>query len=187
LRTKAIGSSREEDHQLVRFCRRGRPLLRKLDSIREWHKQSTLYQSEPNAFDGLESCRAVALTDLYRRVFQNSSDSGILSKSMDLESLVLSASLLQVSNSRDTIYALLYLANDRHPHGALVSRDNGNRTTMQELIHHIDKSTPFHTSATKLSHHVLTADYSRHPVDIFTDFVRYCIERSQSLDIICRP
>lgn len=32
----------------------------------------------------------------------------------------------------------------------------------------------------------MNTDYSRHPVDIFSEFVLYCIAKSQSLDVICR-
>ncbi|KAI4927944.1 uncharacterized protein J4E92_005424 [Alternaria infectoria] len=79
---------------------------------------------------------------------------------MSLESLVLTASHFAASDVRDTIYALLYLANDMH-----------------DVVD---------TSSASQVQHRFTSDYSRHPVDIFKDFVRYSIGKSNSLDVLYR-
>jgi hypothetical protein len=76
-------------------------------------------------------------------------------------SLVLRASSFDVSDIRDIVYALLHLTNDA---GA---------SPQSESIASEDVT--------------LTADYTRHAVDVFTNFVRYCIDKSGSLDIICQP
>ncbi|KAI4609388.1 hypothetical protein J4E81_007604 [Alternaria sp. BMP 2799] len=79
---------------------------------------------------------------------------------MSLESLVLTASPFAVSNARDTIYALLYLAND-----------------MQQVID---------TSSGSQLRQIFAPDYLKHPIDIFKDFVRYSIAKSKSLDVLYR-
>ena len=72
-------------------------------------------------------------------------------------SLVLRAASFAVSDIRDIVYALLHLANDA---GA---------SPQSESIASEDVT--------------LTADYTRHAVDVFTDFVRYCMDKSGSFDI----
>jgi hypothetical protein len=135
--------------------------LGNIDRMRTLYRQSKLSRTNPTALDGIESSKAVALMNFSRNVFRRSSDSTIVSRLMGLENLVLKASSFAVSDIRDTIYALLYLANDTR--GA-----------------HTDAVT-FQTQCT------LTSDYAKHAADVLLGFARYCMATSKSLDIICRP
>jgi hypothetical protein len=101
--------------------------------------------------------------ELSRNIFRKDQESRIVTRLMDLESLVLSATRFKVTDLRDVIYALLYLAND------IVAEklDTGDDA--------LSKGFPF------------LAHYSCNYIDIYADFVLYCIKKSHSLDVICRP
>jgi hypothetical protein len=135
----------------------------KLHHIRELYSRSPRAQFEPHALLGIEDSGARALMELARNNFRKDQESRIVTKLMDLESLVLSATRFKVTEIRDAIYALLYLANDIVAEKLHIGDDA------------LSKSLPF------LSH------YSCHPIDIYADFVLYCIKKSRSLDVICRP
>jgi hypothetical protein len=131
-----------------------------LEQMRARHRNSAFYEEQFSPFDVICISEAVELMRFSRIVFQRSLESTIASRLMTLETLVLTASSFAVSEVRDTVYALLYLANDMH-----------------DVID---------TSSGSGNQHVLTSDYSKHPVDIFKDFVRYSIAKSNSLDVLCR-
>ncbi|KAH7081049.1 hypothetical protein FB567DRAFT_119060 [Paraphoma chrysanthemicola] len=114
-----------------------------------------LIVAEPNY---AEDSRAMALMEISRNVFRKEPDTGVKSRLMTLEALVSTASPFAVTDLRDIVFALLYLANDRDD--AIVSQISA------------------------VTQHAFGADYSEHPVDIFTAFMRYCLERSRCLDII---
>ncbi|KAI4948095.1 hypothetical protein J4E91_006088 [Alternaria rosae] len=130
------------------------------EQMRARHRNSGFYKEGRSQFDDIHISEAVELMRFSRIVFQRSPDSTIASKLMSLESLVLTASFFAVSEVRDTVYALLYLANDMH--------------------NVID------TSSESRSQFILTPDYSKHPIDIFKEFVRYSIAKSNSLDVLYR-
>ncbi|KAF1946903.1 HET-domain-containing protein [Clathrospora elynae] len=129
-----------------------------IDDVRQLYAQSDLYQAELRALADIDSSRAVALMYFSRSIFLKKCNSRSWSKLFSLRTLVLTASSFAVSDIRDIVYALLYLANDR----------DGSPSSLR-------------------TRHISVSDYSRHPVDIFIDFVRYCIDSSKSLDVICRP
>lgn len=108
--------------------------------------------------------RAMALLELSQNIFQNPSGpkEDNRTKLRSLESLVLLASSFQVSEVRDTIYALLCLCNDI-------------------------SATHDYTGFASLQGSDIRGDYSQHPVQIFSDFVQYSVKKSDSLDILCRP
>jgi len=132
-----------------------------LSRMRVLYRQSSLLRTDPVALDGIDCNQAVALMAFSRNIFRKSSDSVIVSKLMNLECLVLAASSFAVSDIRDVVYALLYLANDSYR--------------------------PLVTRLKKPARLVFSSNYSTHPADIFEEFVRYSIASSGSLDILCRP
>tara|TARA_R110002003_G_scaffold64_2_gene5969 strand:- start:8398 stop:9516 length:1119 start_codon:yes stop_codon:yes gene_type:complete len=80
---------------------------------------------------------------------------------MDLESLILATTKFGVTDSRDVVYALLHLANDIDYKGQITTALTGKPLTF-------------------------AADYSKNPVELFMEFVEYCIAKSNSFDVICR-
>jgi hypothetical protein len=109
----------------------------------------------------LDCSRAMTLINLSRNCFSETLSSGFRRRVMSLENLVLAASTFAVSETRDTIYALLHLAHDRR------------------VFINIMGITHAHQD-------ILSSGYSRHAVDVFSDFVRYSMKSSRSLDVICR-
>lgn len=79
------------------------------------------------------------------------------SNKMSLEELVDRSTFSESSDKRDTIYALLNLANDA-----------GSQSQTDGKI-------------------LLVPDYEKSVLDVYTDFVVHCIRSSDSLDIIVRP
>ena len=133
-----------------------------IDRMRTLYRESSLYKTAPNALDCIECSQAVALMTFSRNIFRKSTGSSIVSRLMDLETLVLAASHFAVSDTRDIVYALLYLAKDR-------------RRLVTAQVPVPD------------DHRIFMSDYCKHPVDIFEELVRYSIATSKSLDILCRP
>jgi hypothetical protein len=125
------------------------------------HIQASCDGTSALPLNGPECARAMALIELSRSCFSKTRDLRIQTHLMDLETLVLTSSSFIVSEMRDTIYALLYLAHD-------------SKSAVSALKIGIPGYGP------------LGSAYSRHPVDLFVCFVRYCLQSSTSLDIICR-
>lgn len=136
--------------------------LHNMDQVRRLHDQSRSSWDHPSVLSGLQCSHAYALMELTRNVFRESRGVKERSKLWSLEALVLKASAFGCSEIRDTLYALLYLANDATSSGDEVSER-------------------------RPANIAFSSDYSRHPVELFSDFVQYSIDRSRSLDIICRP
>lgn len=129
--------------------------------MRMLYRRSTLYPIMPTALDGIEDSEAATLMRLSRNIFRKTPDMAIMSREMNLESLVLVASSFAVSNVRDTVYSLLFLANNVH------------KPDVDPLM----MSAPL----------VFVPDYTKPSALILLQFARYCIATSKSLDIICRP
>jgi hypothetical protein len=130
-----------------------------IDQMQALYHQSALFRTEPAALDHIKSTKAVALMQFSRNVFRKRSDPPSVSKLMNLRSLVLAASSFAVSDVRDVVYALLHLAND-------------GRQSVTIPLGRYD---------------VFVSDYSKHPVQIFEEFIDYSILTSTSLDILCQP
>jgi len=132
-----------------------------INRMRALYRQSSLFTLDPVALAGIECSQAVALMTFSRNIFRKSSNSLIVSRLRNLESLVLAASAFAVSDIRDVVYALLYLANDSYR--------------------------PAITRLKSPARQIFSSDYSKHPAEIFEIFVRYSIAESGCLDILCRP
>ncbi|KAM3081746.1 hypothetical protein ACMFMG_005192 [Clarireedia jacksonii] len=100
---------------------------------------------------------AVRLLDTMEGSFMKSADGDILHRKMSLETLVGLGTFSETSDPRDTIYALLNLAND---------------ITSLSRIDQSDAIIP---------------DYGKSVLDVFVDFILHCCSNSGSLDMICRP
>jgi Heterokaryon incompatibility protein (HET) len=99
---------------------------------------------------------ATRLLDIIEDVFDRPSEA-IPSRRLSLEALVVLGTFCETTDQRDTIFALLNLANDT---------DSPSQPGLTDL---------------------LVPDYNSSLLDVFADFVLHCCRRSGSLDIICRP
>jgi hypothetical protein len=100
---------------------------------------------------------AVRLLDIVEGAFRKSADGDILHYRMSLETLVDLSNSSETSDQRDTIYALLNLANNTS------------------------------SSSRPDQSHAIIPDYCKSVLDVFADFILHCCYHSRSLDIICRP
>jgi len=98
-----------------------------------------------------------ATTNLFRK----SQEGRVQQRLLPLEILVSSLLLaFEASEPRDTIFAVLTLANDSR-----FAEENTNAIMEDPRI---------------------SPDYDKTLLDVYADFMNYCIERSHSLDILCR-
>jgi hypothetical protein len=132
--------------------------MAKLEDIRKLYNLSELSRREPEALKYVESYGAEAMVMTTNNIFRKTGSGDVMERLWTIENLVMSLLTFEASNPRDTVYALLGIANDG-PQGARPLRDG------------VDP---------------LTLDYDKHPLEVYIDFVQYCIKTSNSLDIICR-
>ncbi|TVY49359.1 Heterokaryon incompatibility protein 6,OR allele [Lachnellula occidentalis] len=146
---------------------------------------------------------ANTLVDATSNLFRRSPDGKIQERLLTLEALVSSMFLpFEASNPKDTIYAVLSLAKDTFQNGSAPPTPSWMKpikesplARMVKTISHywIDMYNQYFfyklsepiQDYNRLDHRVAT-DYSKCLIDICADFMEYCIENSQSLDILCR-
>ncbi|MCJ1395419.1 hypothetical protein MMC18_008305 [Xylographa bjoerkii] len=121
--------------------------------------ETRLYRSD--SISQLATSPASLFVRVVKDLFEKSKDGEILVARLSLEYLVYTLSKLEVSDPRDTIYALLSLAKDTR--SVFGKEETGQRGL------------------------VLRPDYSKDYFEVFRDFTKFCIQSSRSLDLICRP
>lgn len=136
--------------------------MSKLDRIRTLYEASDRSRFDPDALKYVESLGAKAMVRTTNNVFRKSDDNKILERLFTIESLVMNLLTFESSNPRDTVYALLGIAKDGPLGDFRGARPDS--CTVEPLV----------------------ADYNKQPFDVYTDFVQYCIQTTDSLDIICR-
>ena len=136
--------------------------MENIESIRSAYAKSRLSQWNPDALNHIESVGAAAIVNAAKNVVRKSNTGKILSRPSDIETLVTTFVHFEVSDPRDTVYALLSLASDGH-----FSLDGSAAETNQ--------SSPS-----------IISDYTKPPLQAYIGFVKHCVETHGSLDIICR-
>jgi hypothetical protein len=84
----------------------------KLSSIRDRLRNTPLYDSHGHLLHNFEDSGATRLFDLLRNAFVRSNHNEVISRRLNLESLVCDLAPFQATDPRDSIFALLGLAND---------------------------------------------------------------------------
>ncbi|OTB01273.1 hypothetical protein M426DRAFT_25724 [Hypoxylon sp. CI-4A] len=124
------------------------------------YMETTAYLGHVPAVDGVKSLGANELVEFTNNIFRRSERGDIQQSMMTLEILVSSLLAFEAADPRDTIYAVLSLAKDTFHH-----KDNGYLVFNEKL----------------------SPDYKRKRLlDVYGDFIDYCISQSQSLDILLR-
>ncbi|CAG8949673.1 hypothetical protein HYFRA_00003991 [Hymenoscyphus fraxineus] len=111
--------------------------------------------------DGVHNLGANALVDFTSNLFRRNENGDIQQRMMTLEMLVSSLLAFESGDPKDTIFAVLSLAKDTHR----ISKETGLRELDERL-------TPTYEKKCLL--------------DVYTDFIGYCIDESKSLDILLR-
>jgi hypothetical protein len=169
-------------------------------------------KQDPNVHLGLMEPRALGantLVDATTNLFRRSNDGErIQHRLVDLEVLVSSMFLaFEASEPRDTIYAVLSLAKDTMPR----PKSKGRPPWMEDTKHYAavkilkavfcgmafvykyftsgpiakELSSPPDPYSVYLDNRI-APDYEKSLTDVCADFMEYCIETSDSLDILCR-
>jgi hypothetical protein len=100
---------------------------------------------------------AMRMLDLIEGAFERSTKGVIINPKMSLETLVYMSTFSETSNERDTIFALLNMANNT-----------------SSTLHSTERPS-------------LLPDYRKSILEVYSDFVRHCCYHARSLDILCRP
>ena len=122
------------------------------------------WREGPHTMGEVQSFGASILLEATSRLFLRKEDGNIVQPVKSLESLVTSLKTFDASDQRDIIYSLVSIASDTYnPESFSPRRDEETK-----------KKEDF------------PVDYSRSEIDVYKDFTKFCINSSQSLDIICR-
>jgi Heterokaryon incompatibility protein (HET) len=100
---------------------------------------------------------ATRLLELVNSVFLKSPEGNIIACKLPLEAIVESSTFSETTDLRDSVYALLHLANDVN----ITLKDNSSCS--------------------------IVPSYGKCLLEVFADFILHCCRRSDSLDILCRP
>jgi ankyrin repeat protein len=91
-----------------------------------------------------------------------------LHSGFSLEMLVTALTPFETSDPRDTVYAVMGIANDTTKYSKPLQ-------------------SPYNVLSSPKTDFDIIPDYNRSIIDVFIEFVRFCVLSSHSLDIICRP
>jgi hypothetical protein len=152
----------KETTNWVNFADAVANFVTKLDSVRALYKKADPETYNPSDLSFVEGLGAKVMVSTITNLFRKSDDGEILDRLLPLETLVSTLLTFDASNPRDIIYALHSVANDS-PTAEVSPRHSGSQDDRASL----------------------EPDYSKDPVEVYTDFMRHCID-SGSLDIICR-
>ena len=146
--------------------------------FKTWHNE---IKSDRNGFECMrlinpQALGAHALVDATTNLFRRSdNDVRIRHRLVDLEVLVTSTFLaFEASEPRDIIFAVLSLARDTMPRPKAM----GHALAAKEL------SPPPNPYSIYLDDRI-ALEYEKSLTDVCIDFMEYCMETSQSLDILC--
>ncbi|TVY82619.1 Heterokaryon incompatibility protein 6 OR allele [Lachnellula suecica] len=119
-----------------------------------------------DVFGDVEGLSASILVTSLHDVCRKSDDGAIQEHLIGLETLVSTLLTFETSNYHDTIFSLISIAKDT-PQSFLPGAVSSSLER---------KTLPFQ----------ITVDYRRSVRDLYIEFIRFCVETSGSLDIICR-
>jgi hypothetical protein len=139
----------------------------------EEHGNYSRYLGEPHASGA--NLLAEATTSLFRKNWKGD----IVNRRRSLESLVCSLPTFEAMDPRDTIYAILSLASDvrlQPPSQSPRTRDSPVEVPSSGADRDAEEAVGFPE-----------IDYSKSILEVYTDFIKFAIGQSHSLDILCRP
>jgi hypothetical protein len=129
--------------------------------IRELFKRSKEFAHNYYAIGELEPLGAKVLVDNTSNIFRKDAEGTNFEPIMSLETLVSTLSTFEASDPRDTVHALRNIAKE-------ISRLSSSKEEQA------------------LSNPPPNPDYKKDLLEVYTDFVRWVIKTSGSIDIICR-
>jgi hypothetical protein len=130
------------------------------DKIRKLFKKSKRFGYDPFAIEDLDSFSAKVLVEVTCNIFRKDADGELFEPTGGLEYLVSTLCVFDSSDPRDTIVALRNIARETSRVAPTIGQ--GVVFRPPEL------------------------DYKKNLLEVYTDFVRWVLQTSKSLDIICR-
>jgi hypothetical protein len=134
------------------------------------------HSTDPDPIGDMRALGANALVEASSNLFRKSNDGKILERLLSLEVLVSTLLAFEAKDPRDIVYAVLSIANDT-PYS--------DSTTAAETVAS-RVTTPLAAAVAPLGDPRITPNYEKDLSEVFCDFIDYCVEKSSSLDIICR-
>lgn len=116
----------------------------------------------PKTLGEIQASSASVLLRTTNSLFQRAEDGSLDRPTKSLEYLVTSLTTFDTSNPRDIIYSLVHIASDTST--SFTGSSRGRKDIKG-----------------------LDINYDKPIINVYSDFTRFCIESSLSLDIICRP
>ncbi|KAE8168539.1 heterokaryon incompatibility protein-domain-containing protein [Aspergillus tamarii] len=134
------------------------------DKIRELFDFET-WKEGPQTLGEVQSFGASILLEATSRLFLRTPSGEILRPLKGIESLVTSLNTFDATDPRDIVYSLVSIASDTRDISVYADKREGQQETISPQ---------------------LVIDYRLDEIQVYQNFIRYCIETSKSLDIICR-
>ncbi|KAF8851221.1 hypothetical protein BDZ45DRAFT_155158 [Acephala macrosclerotiorum] len=133
------------------------------------------HSNEPDPIGDMRALGASILVEATSNLFRKSKDGRILERLLSLETLVSTLLAFESTDPRDTVYAVLSIANDT-PY-------SNSKTAAETVVS--GASTPA-ADVKPIGDPRITPNYVKPLPEIYSDFIDYCVEKSCSLDMICR-
>ncbi|KAH9211833.1 heterokaryon incompatibility protein-domain-containing protein [Leptodontidium sp. 2 PMI_412] len=128
--------------------------------------------TDPDPIGDMRALGANTLAEATNNLFRKSKDGGIQERLLSLETLVSTLLAFEATNPLDTVYAVLSIANDT-PYS--------NAKTAAKTV-----TSPTSGQVAQLGDPRIVPNYDKSLAELCSDFIDYCVEKSESLDIICR-
>ena len=137
--------------------------IHRFDTIAALYKDSTLFEERVFALGDMKASAALKMVTITKEFVQNLREHTDRLKS--LEALVSELTMFEVGDPRDSIYAVMALASDIEEGAERQRRDWRSKAPSRPSFR---------------------IDYQKNILQVFTDFVAFCVYGSNSLDLICR-
>lgn len=141
--------------------------VNKIDEIKGLFRMSRHFNYNPEHLGDVKALGASILVDVTRNSFRKRRSAGKLHQESlsSLESLMSNLLSFEASDPRGTVYALLSTVKDNA---------DGHRLSQGSLLH-LPGPLP-----------MINPDYIKSAIEVYRDFTQFCVQRSNSVDIICR-
>lgn len=131
--------------------------------------------TDPDPIGDMRALGANTLVEATSNLFRKSKDGAILERLLSLETLVSTLLAFEATDPKDTVYAVLSIANDTPYSNA--------KTAAQTIASAVNSPGG---EILPVGDARIIPNYTKSLPEICSDFVDYCVEKSESLDIICR-
>lgn len=159
-----------------------------------------ILKNKQGVFWDVQRMGAVSLVEITDSNFfrpAKSSSKSLPQPTATLESLMAMLPMFVASKGRDVIFALLAIAKDTTPEAEGSGEDG---LDLDILYHHVNKFPEAEQRekievaqkvaamlAAGLRSKRYTVSYTQPTIDVYKNFIEFCIYQSRSLDVICRP